>query len=374
MDRPKKILVLYASAGHGHEKAAKAVAEACRALSGAPDAVKIIDTIQWAPAFYGNFYRRSYLTLIQHTPWLWGLLYYGLDQGWIYGWMRWVRRVVNSITARKLKQLIIHENPDVIVTAHFMSTEVASHLKQSGQTNAKIINVITDYLPHHIWLGKCVDIYAVALQETKAHLIRWGVTAEKIRVVGIPVEKKFLSRLPALEARKKLSLDPKAFTVLITSGGAGIGSMKNIVKRLLGLKKSIQILVVCGTNQELRDVLSASAKENALLKPLGFVNNMDECMAASDIVIGKGGGLTVAESLSQGKPMILFQSIPGQEARNAACIQKYKAGLVANSPEEVVRQVIKLLESPAAMEAVKKSANEMYIPDSAARIARLALE
>ena len=70
MDRPKKILVLYASAGHGHEKAAKAVAEACRALSGAPDAVKIIDTIQWAPAFYGNFYRRSYLTLIQHTPWL----------------------------------------------------------------------------------------------------------------------------------------------------------------------------------------------------------------------------------------------------------------------------------------------------------------
>ena len=176
------------------------------------------------------------------------------------------------------------------------------------------------------------------------------------------------------EARSKSALDPRSFTVLITSGCAGIGSMKNIISSLLDLKRPVQILAVCGTNRGLIEVLNLKAKENPLLKPFGFVNNMDELMAASDIVIGKGGGLTITESLSQGKPIILFQSIPGQEARNAACILKYKAGFVANSLDELVYQVNELLESPDKLESVRRGAAQMYMPNSAREIARLVLE
>ena len=136
-------------------------------------------------------------------------------------------------------------------------------------------------------------------------------------MTGIPVEKKFLADLPTLETRARLQLDLSAFTVLITSGGGGIGSMKNIVEGLLGLKKPIQILAVCGTNQLLFHRLSDRAVDRPLLKVFGFVDHMQELMAASDLVIGKGGGLTITESFSQGKPIILFQSIPGQETRNA---------------------------------------------------------
>ena len=164
------------------------------------------------------------------------------------------------------------------------------------------------------------------------------------------------------------------FTLLVTSGGGGIGSIENVVENLLGLKKPIQILVVCGTNQALFDALSLKAKEKPLLKIFGFVNNMNELMAASDVVIGKGGGLTITESFSQGKPIILFQSIPGQEARNALCIQKYKAGFVAGSVNEVVHVVSELLESPDELESIRKGVRKMYVPDSAREIARLALD
>ena len=372
MDHPKKVLILYASAGHGHEKAAKAIYEACQELPGEPITAKIADTILLASSFYGNLYRQSYLMQIKYTPWLWGIFYYSLDQDWIYGWMRWLRRLLNSVTARRLERLIIEENPSTIITTHFLSTEVTSRLKENGKTNARIINVVTDYMPHHIWLAKFVDIYVVALRETKEQLVKWGVPPDKIKVLGIPIEKKFMASVSSQEARLRLSLDPVAFTLLITSGGAGIGSMKNVIENLLRLKKPIQILAVCGTNKALFEGLSLKAKKYPMLKIFGFVNNMNELMAASDIVIGKGGGLTITESFSQGKPMILFQSIPGQEARNAACVQKYKAGFVADSLNEIVRKVDELLESPDELDSIRKGVREMYMPDTAGKIACLA--
>ncbi|OIO38170.1 MAG: hypothetical protein AUJ72_02945 [Candidatus Omnitrophica bacterium CG1_02_46_14] len=374
MDHPKKVLILYASAGHGHEKAAQAIYEACRDLPGGQTEVKLADTIKLASPFYGNIYRRSYMFQIQYIPWLWGVFYFGLDQAWIYGLMSLVRRFVNSLTAKRLERAIIEENPDTIIAVHFQSTEVSSHLKETGKIKSKLINLVTDYLPHHIWLAKYVDTYVVALKETKEKLMEWGVTAEKIKVLGIPVEKKFMTNLSISEVRSKLSLDPRAFTVLITSGGAGIGSMKNLIDGLVKLNKPIQILAVCGTNRALLEILKEKVKIYPLLKVFGFVNNMNELMSASDLVIGKGGGLTITESLSQGKPLLLFESIPGQESRNAECILKYKAGFVADSLSQAVQQVGELVSQPDKMESVKKGAAKMYVPDSASAIARLAVE
>lgn len=370
MDHSKKILILYASAGHGHEKAAKAILEACRELRF--ENAQAVDTISLVPPFFGNLYRQTYLFMIQYVPWLWGIFYYLLDVNWVYAVMRWVRRLLNASTAGRLEQFILKEKPDTIIATHFLSVEVASHLKEKNKINSKIISVVTDYLPHHVWMAKCVDLYAVALPETKKALMRWNVPASKIEVTGIPVEKKFLESLSISDARTKLALDPNTFTVLITSGGAGIGSMKNIAEDLLALKKPIQMLAVCGTNQNLFKVLNLKASENSSLKVFGFVSNMQELMAASDMVIGKGGGLTLTESFSKGKPMILFQSIPGQEARNVFCVRKYGAGLAASSLGEVIRAVSDISASPEKLDAMKKGVNAMYKGNASKRIAELA--
>lgn len=370
MDSSKKILILYASAGHGHEKAAKAILEACRELPGV--SAQAVDTIGLASPFFGNLYRQSYLLQIRYVPWLWGIFYYACDVGWVYAVIRWVRRAMNAILASRLERLILEEMPDAVIATHFLSVEVTSHLKEQGRIDTKLLSVITDYLPHHVWLAKGVDLYAVALPETKEKLMQWRVPADKIRLTGIPVEKKFLVNPPTLETRGRLRLDLLAFTVLITSGGGGIGSMKNIVEGLLELKKPIQILAVCGTNQPLFHVLSSVAVDHPLLKVFGFVHHMQELMAASDLVIGKGGGLTITESFSQGKPIILFQSIPGQETRNAFCVNRYHAGFVVQTIHEVVQKVSELLESPGQLESMKKGVREIFKSDASEKIARLA--
>ncbi len=369
MGHTKRILILYASAGHGHEKAAEAVLEACRESGAEAHAV---DTLRLAPGFFGNFYRQTYLVQIKYMPWLWGVFYYSFDVSRVYAVMRWIRRFVNSMTSKRLEKLILDEKPDTIIATHFLSVEVVSRLKEKGKTLAKIIAVITDYLPHHVWTANCVDLYAVALAETKEALTRWGIAADKIKVTGIPVEKKFLENIATEPARRRLMLDPNLFTALITSGGAGIGSLRELVEGLTALKQPVQILAVCGTNKTLFQDLSAESRRYSSLKVFSFVDNMEELMAASDLVIGKGGGLTLTESFSKGKPVILFQSIPGQEARNAFCVQKYGAGFVAESAREAISKVSELLESPEKLESMKKGASAMFKGDAARAIARLA--
>ncbi len=370
MDREKKVLILFASAGHGHEKAAKAIGEAYQEL--APGTLAgSFDTLEIIPPFWGHLYRKVYYTQIKYLPWLWGFFYFGMDIPLVYALMRRLRRFINGTAGRPLQRFIQKEHPSVIISTHFLATEIVSFLKSKGWIKSRLITVVTDYLPHHFWTAAEVDSYVVALPETKIGLVKLGIPAEKIEVLGIPVEKKFLTGLSLEEARSKLSLDLSAFTILITSGGAGIGAMENMVKKLLELNKPVQILAVCGTNQNLFEHLEQRAQKQPLLKVYGFVNNMNELMAACDVVIGKGGGLTITESFSQGKPIILFDSIPGQETRNADCVKKYGAGFIAGSLDEIARQISMLAESPQQLESMRQGVLRMSKPDAAKKISQL---
>ncbi len=373
MDHSKKVAILYASAGHGHEKAAKAVAESYGELIGS-DKVELLNTLDFMPPLLKRIYRESYLFQIQKLPWLWGLFYFCADQALVYALARPLRRVFNHWAARRLEEWLVETNPAVVVSAHFLGTEVASHLKHKGAINSKIITVITDYLPHRIWLSPAVDGYVVAIEETKVEMIRRGALAGSIRVLGIPAEKKFSQKLSKDTLKDTFGLRKHLFTVLLTSGGAGVGAMKDIVDRLIRLGRPLQVVAICGTNEKLKKTLEKSATLNSLIKVYGFVNNMDEFMEVSDVLVGKGGGLTVTESLLKGLPMILFQSVPGQETRNVRCVEQSGVGVSALSVESVVSRILELLNDPARVEAMRRASKGLAKPNAALDICRWAEE
>ena len=87
----KKILILHASAGHGHLKAAQAIAEAIRTLD--PRAtVRVEDGLDFFPAYVKKEYVASYIYSITELPAMWGLVYAVSDNRWLYP----VTRVVRS--------------------------------------------------------------------------------------------------------------------------------------------------------------------------------------------------------------------------------------------------------------------------------------
>lgn len=367
----KKVLVLYASAGHGHEKAARAIAEAVRDQYPGYE-VSAKDVIAFMPGIFSHVYRQTYLLQIKLAPWLWGIFYYFFDVPWIYAFVKLLRRLMNAANSSKLTNLLMEEKPDVIITTHFFATEVSSYLRGRGKIKSKIITVVTDYLPHYVWTAKNSDMYAVALPETKVGLTDRGVRGNRIEVVGIPVEKKFLAPVDSAQVRKNLGLEEGLFTVLLTSGGVGIASIADIVKDLSVSKTPMQLLVVCGTNQSLKLQLEKTYQANPAIKLLGFVTNMNELMEISDIVVGKAGGLTITESFLKGKPVVLYRSIPGQEARNVDIVLRYGAGYATDNDKEVARIVERLAKSQEEMRALKKAAGQIARPQAAKAIADLA--
>ncbi len=335
----KKILILYASAGHGHEKAAKAVAEACRARGGAQ--VECVDVLKHTSFGFGARYRALYLFLIQKMAWLWGFFYYLADIRPLYILIGPLRRVNNHFFASGVEKLVVESKADVVISAHFMGCEVTAHLKKKGRTQAKLVTIVTDYLPHTFWIEKETDRYCVGSEDTKRDLEKRDVPSEKILVTGIPIEAKFSSAPPRDAVRKSMELNPALFTVLLTSGGAGVVLLESLVGLLAIQEPPMQLLVVCGTNAKMLERLQKKHRERVNLRFFGFVDNIQELMSAADLVVGKGGGLTITESLAMARPMVLTGAVPGQETRNVVVMVKKGAASRADSLKQVLAMIAK---------------------------------
>lgn len=370
MASSKKIVILHASAGHGHEKAALAVAEA---LSSFDCTVIVRDSLDLVPWFFGRFYKNSYLSMIKHVPFLWGWSYYTMDWSFLAPLIRPIRRLINSAMTQTMESFLESEKPDVLICTHFMSVEVAGAMKRRGTFSGKIMTIVTDYLPHAFWIHPSVDLYAVGCSKTREDLLRRGVPDKKIVVTGLPTMLAFRESVNLLEFRGEMGLAADLPTVLLTSGGAGVGAIGDVARELSSGSDAAQVLIVCGTNKALREKLSLASKANPLFQVFGFVNNMHQFMAVSDLLVGKAGGLTLAECFCKGLPIVMINPVPGQEERNAFITAGEGAGVLASSLSEALEKTRSILKNPARLSEMKSAAKRLGRPQAAADIAALAL-
>ena len=264
--------------------------------------------------------------------------------------------------------------PDVFIATHFFPAEVASYLKLKGRLSARLITVITDYLPHAVWICPGTDLYVVGSNVTKNELVDRGVAEEKVQVLGIPTDPKFSQRSDRRALAQRLGVDPERFTVLICSGGFGTGPMEQLFRILSAVSEPIQALIVTGKNTALFHRLEGlrSSIPHAL-KIYGFVNNMDELMDVSDLMITKPGGLSCAEAMTKGLPMILSSPIPGQESRNAQIVQRIGSAILAENVVRIPSLIQELRSNPARLQEMAQKGREASFPDAAFNVARIAL-
>ncbi|MCX5681664.1 MAG: glycosyltransferase [Candidatus Omnitrophica bacterium] len=358
-----KILIIHATAGAGHSKAAEAIFNGIKKHT--THDVRCVDTLDYTSPFYKALYKKTYTILISHFSLLWAFFFWVADIPFLLPVIQALRRFFNGLSARALEKFLENEKFDYIFTTHFFSNEVVSSLKEKNKISAKLICVITDFDVHSIWLAKNVDCYAVACELTKKKLEHFGVPAEKIAVTGIPTDEKFLAPKDQKELRIKLGLDVDLFTVLIATGSFGIGPIGEIV----GYLKDIQCVVICGHNQKLTKKLSAI--KTGKVKILGFVNNMNEYMAASDALITKPGGLSISEALVVGLPLVFFSAIPGQETNNVKALRAFGVGVSGLKTFEIAQEIQTLKASPDYLEAAKEKIKKIARSNSVCDIIKL---
>ncbi|MBI3617555.1 MAG: hypothetical protein HY210_04990 [Candidatus Omnitrophica bacterium] len=362
-----KILVIHASAGAGHLKAARAIYEGLK-KSTSHEAV-FADSLDYTSPFFKKFYQRTYIFLVMGMSWLWGFSFDLLDRPWIQPLMRSARRFYNGFNARRLSAFLKDRNFDYVITTHFLPGEVVAALKRTGEIRSKLITVVTDFDVHRIWLNPETDLYAVASEWTEQKLQQIGVAKEKIRVTGIPVDEKFLHPADRGELKNKLGLKENVFTVLIATGSFGIGPIEDILRIL---EDGLQTLVVCGHNRGLAERLRG--RNYAGAKIFGLVDNMHELMAVSDCMVTKPGGLSIAEALVSQLPMIFFHPIPGQETNNVRVLREYGIGCMPADVQGIAGELRKLRSSRDAHLTAVKNTQQLARPLAVNDIVQLLTE
>src|SRR5262249_33411641 len=364
-----KVLVLSASAGAGHLRAAQAVERALIGM-GAVREVRHIDVLEYTNKLFRHFYSKAYIEMVNTMPDVLGWLYDYLDKPW----KNERRRLAfDKLNTRPFVKLLQQERPDVVVCTHFLPAEIISWLKAKERLATRQAIVVTDFDVHAMWLCHHYEHYFVALDETREHLARLGVPGQRITVSGIPIDPVFSVPADRNELRAKHGLNQDIVTILISAGGFGVGAIEHIVTALFDLRHPAQVVAVCGRNEELRrDVERAAARRPASapvrFKVVGYTTEMHELMAASDILLGKPGGLTTSEGLASGLAFVIVNPIPGQEERNSDHLLEEGVAIRCNNLPVLAYKIDRLLEDPHRLAEMQANSRRLARPRAAFEI------
>lgn len=364
----KKAIIFYISDFGGHSKAAINIEEAFKSRD---NTIEILNLNGFA-YFYPRWEKIVdflYISVIKHFPHIWGKIY---DRQKIVKTLAPYRRFVNKCTFRELANLIRDFNPDCFVATQAFPCGIVADYKATFGLKTPLIAVVTDYYPHRFWIHPFVDQYIVASEQAKDYLVNNGVSPDKIKIFGIPISIKFLNSFSRAEISSALKFQKELDSVLVMGGGLGIGPIKTVVQQLDNLKESFQIIVVCGKNKNLYNWFLRN--KNKFIKPIycfGYVDCIYKIMDYAQIIITKGGGITVSEALAKGLAIVITQPIPGQEERNVNYLLSKEAIVKADNASEVVNAVKMLLNDKKKMDFLHERARAISFVDSSLRIVDL---
>ena len=358
-----KILVIHATAGAGHKKAAEAIYHGLQAKGYAD--VRLVDALDYTNPFFQKSYPWFYSFIVTRLPQIWGVLFAILDVPWMQPLVRFIRRLYNGFNAQALQKFITVEHFDCVITTQFLSAEVSAYLKRTGKIKSKIICVVTDFDVHRIWVNEGIDFYTGACEYTRNKLISLGISPGRILATGIPTDAKFSIKPDIIAIKKKLGLQEGAMTILIATGSFGMGP----IEELMNLLGEYQLLIVCGHNKGLYERLKPLAPK--LTHILGLVDNMDELMSVADVMVTKPGGLSIAEALVKKLPMIFFSAIPGQETNNINVLCSYEVCQGQSTLPQIAQTIHEWNANPKDLDALRLRLSELSKPNAVAEIISL---
>ncbi len=367
----KRILLLYISNISGHRSAANAIEKAIRMLS--PSApILSMNFFQYVAPITEKIVNAMYMGVVKRAPIVWQVMY---DNPRVVRSTSRARKFVYAQIRKKVDSLIRSFSPDVVIATQAFPCEIVSRYKMETGAKFKVFGVLTDYAPHSFWISPAVDYYVVASEEVKKKLISKGVEEEKVKAFGIPIDPAFCFSKDPEEVRARLGFSGRFPLVLVMGGGQGLGPLKRIVRSLDRLGEDFGIITVCGNNKRLYEsMLKLKGRLKHDLYPFGYVDNVDELMTVSKIIVTKAGGLTISEAMAKGLPMVIVNSLPGQEYNNLRFLLKHRCCLRAEDEKEVREGVRRLLTDESLWERLHQRALLTGRPNSALETAHLALE
>lgn len=367
------VLLLSVSAGAGHIRAAEAI-RATAAAERPGLTVEHLDVMEVVPTLFKRLYADSYLKIINRHPAFWGYLYHASDRARPDSTLTKLRQALERLNTRKLLERIRALAPKVIVCTHFLPAQLLARLRRTSKFATPTWVVVTDFDVHLLWVHEGLSGYCVASEEIAWRVRGRGVGDARIEVTGIPIAPAFADPPGRSACAAELGIDPSRRTILLMSGGHGVGDLAGIAERVLGVPGDHQVVALAGRNADMLARLQAvAAARPGRLFPLGFTTTPERVMACADLAVGKPGGLSTSECLALGLPMLVVSPIPGQEERNADHLLEHGAALKAHDIAGLEYRIRRILTEPGLLPRLAANARASGRPRAAADVLKTVL-
>lgn len=376
---PTRVLLLISDTGGGHRASADALSAAFHDMYGQSVETRTVDF--WTEIAGRPFHKfpEGYSFLAKNPP-LWRL-------AWQYGRFPLTRRVTeeisNVVANRNFRAYVDVYRPHLIVSVHPLTQFIPLRVLRALPLEERpaFVTVCTDLGgAHPTWFHRDADLVFVPSPDVRRIALKCGVRAERIRLLGLPVRRPFWTSAgdadsDKYEMREALGLTPNLPTALVVGGGDGVGGVGRVADALakrIDLElggNGAQLVVVCGRNTALAERLRAR-NWPVPVRVEGFVNNMSDWMAASDLIVSKAGPGTIAEALIRGLPIVLSGYLPGQEQPNVKYVTQNGAGQFARKPDVIANIAVGWLADPVALNRRSQVARKLGTPNSTYDIVR----
>ncbi len=330
----------------------------------------VVDSYKYAALVVSRVVSDGYLQMVKTIPQMYRYIYDRAERATEVGPFRtWA----HQFTAGNLRPLLERERPDVVVCTHAFPCGAMAEYKRLFDDAPPAIGIVTDFAVHAFWMHANIDGYVVASDAVRDAMTARGIPGERIVAAGIPVRREFVPGNETLDSlRERLDLPRDRRVVLMMGGGLGIGPLERMMRALERVSIPLAAVVIAGRNaRSERRVRAAAESIGYPVRALRFVENVYDYMHAADAFVTKPGGLSTAEALVAGIPMVLCKPLPGQEERNARYLSDAGAALRARRVRELPPVVESILTDSARRARMVAAAQRLARPEAAGEAASM---
>lgn len=351
-------------AGYGHHSTAQAIID-CLAERGIES--EMLDVFDYINSSLCETIDGAYLFSTKNFPEFYGKAYNMLDKRNEASKPFSLIDMISRLLSLKLRDYIIEYAPDAIICTHNFACATVTYMKRKGVISCPTVGIVTDFTVHPFWECTDMDWYVTADALLNHQMSKKGINKERILPFGIPINKKFLNKIPRKQARLQLGI-PNKRTILLMMGSMGFGNIEKQLEAIMAMELDMQVLCVCGRNEKMKKEIDSHENWRGKIRTYGFVDNVELMMDAADLIITKPGGLTTSELLAKRLPAIIMNPIPGQEDRNMQFLVNNGAAIAVSETFGLDEALFEIFSNNWRLRLLKLSAARLGKPLSTIKL------
>jgi UDP-N-acetylglucosamine:LPS N-acetylglucosamine transferase len=351
---PRKVLILSGEMGEGHNAAAAAITEAIADVWPGCE-VERFDTLELWGRPFSRFMSRGYEIQIRLLPLTYEVFYDALCAS--RGFAALSKLAIGSFFGRRLQDFLKSHDADLVISTYPFGSAALHWLRTHQSYRVPAVTYIPAFHVHPVWAYAGIDQHYVMYDTAPDHAATAGF--EQTMRVGAPPVRSGFGTVSKKDARERLGLHPQRFILLTTGGAWGLGGIDEAVQALTESEiEHLQVIAVCGKSTKLLHQLQQLGVPGERLRTYGYVTNMHEIMAAADVVVTNGAGVTVLEALRTPRPVIAFKPLAGHGKASTDEMMRRDLALVANDVAQLVSVVRELATDQVLMARMEHAGRE----------------